>query len=92
MGSSERLACFTIERRVFCCASSLVLCRTYVNAQVPASVNVVESARDTICGYVYLVFILVPSLQPIRHGSPPSNRTLRKITVIPLIQSWDDFT
>ena len=58
VGNSERLARFTIERRVnhiFCCTSSPVLCRTYVNAQVPASVNVVESVRGIICGYVYLV-------------------------------------
>ena len=44
MGSCEHLADFTIEQRVnhiFCCASSPVSCYTYVNAQVPAIVNVV---------------------------------------------------
>ena len=55
MGSSERLARFTIERRVnhiVCCASSPVLCHNYVNAQVPTSVNVAwwslrEASADT---------------------------------------------
>ena len=53
VGSS---ACFTIEWRVnhiFCCTSSPVLAS--VNAQVPASINVVESMRGINC--VYLVYM-----------------------------------
>ena len=59
VGSSEHLARFAIEWQVnhIFAAHQLQFCHIYVNAQVPASVNVVESVRSIICGYVYLVYM-----------------------------------